>query len=64
MSKINFGDVKRAVIEAYPSDTWKQKVNNMPPAQVWAVYYRLKREEPDRIKLPKKQKDFVILEVY
>jgi hypothetical protein len=41
------GDVsteREAVKAAYPSDRWKEKVDKMSPAQITAIYIRLKAQ--------------------
>lgn len=35
---------REAVKAAYPSDSWKEKVDKMSPAQVTAIYLRLRAE--------------------
>lgn len=35
---------KEAVKAAYPSKKWKSKVDNMSPAQITAIYIRLRAE--------------------
>lgn len=60
---LTFEEVRTLVINAYPNDSWAERVARMPVKQIWAVYYRLKREDPTRLKA-KKSHDFTILEVY
>jgi hypothetical protein len=35
---------REAVKAAYPSDSWKEKVDKMSPAQITAIYLRLKAQ--------------------
>lgn len=35
---------REALIKAYASESWRQKVNKMPPDQVIAVYLRFKNQ--------------------
>lgn len=39
---MNTVQMRRALLEEYPSESWKRKVDKMPDAQVFAVYNRIK----------------------
>lgn len=63
-SRTRFLTMKNNVKDAYPTSDWAQRVDNMKPAQIQAIYFSLKeRGALDHRKNEKKRRDIFQLTI-
>lgn len=71
MSKLSLNDMRLYILNKYPGMKWKERVYNMKPSQVAAIYKNIKQREalekleifPSVFSFPKKE-DFHQIDMF